>query len=257
MFERKTLLPCLIKDDVFQTAVWNMECPGKPQVTLLAECHVGTPQYFQMLDELLGQTTPQVWTGIESMQRREDLASLPRKIRRRIQVLRHEIELRTGLAAPADLTARHVSVSTEGRTIIGPRDDEFVATWGTKQALLMRLVNMQMQKLVDSSRGGNPKAVQQCRNQVAGRLRGIARLLQMPERMERLIAEDDALWHNRAFSAITDALNKEREVRLQMGALHIVAIRARLELEGYVLAAEQWLPCADLAQLSPASTSSA
>lgn len=231
---------------MFQTVIWTMECPGKPQVTLLAECHVGTRQYFQALHALLGQTTPRVWVGIESMQRAEDVASLKRKIRSRVRVLRHEIDLREGLATPAGLVARHVDLSKEGRTIIGPRDDEFVASWGIKQSLLMRFVNGRMQKLVDECKAGNPKALQQCRTQVAHRLRGIAKFVQMSERVERSIAED-TLWNDSAFSLMTAALNEGRKARLQMGALHIMAIRPMLERQGYKLATEEWLDCADLA----------
>ena len=134
------MLPCRIEDNVFQTAVWTMDRPGKPQVTLIAECHVGSLQYFQELNKILGETTPQVWAGIEGLTEVED-EGVPRKVRKRLELLRQEIALRSELAPRVGLVTRRDVLTKDNRTVVGLGANEVVGAWGPLHAPLMRVMN--------------------------------------------------------------------------------------------------------------------
>lgn len=239
------MLPCRIEDNVFQTVVWTMDRPGKPQVTLIAECHVGSLEYFQGLNKILGETTPQVWAGIEGLIGVKD-EGVPKRIRRRLELIRHEMALRSELAPRVGLVTRRDVLTKDNRTVVGLAANELVGAWGFLHSTLLRVMNSKTQKLIDRCNAGDSEAMDDCRSQVVRRFKGHIRFFEAPKRVERSILED-AKWNSQAFMLMTEELENGREGRLLMGALHIMALRRLMEREGYKVSSEDWRNCADLA----------
>jgi hypothetical protein len=245
------LLPCRIDEhDVFQTVVWTMSRPGSPQVTLVAECHVGSLEYFRGLSKILGDSTPEVWVGFEARREVENESGMTPAIRKRVGLLRQERALRSRLAEQVGLVARHDALGTIKGTNMDATVDEVATSLRFLDTLALRVRVKDIQRQVDRSQAGNKAALKKCRRGVVRMLRGVATSLKMPQRVERMIRQD-AKRSECVFDFLIRQLREGREVRLLMDAFHILAIRRMLEAEGYVLSADEvWLDCADLTLLA-------